>query len=206
MLELVFVSAVVLSLIFCGTPGAVNTEALRVGVAGGFRRSFGVETGSIVGDMTWAIIALVGLAFVWENDIARIALGLLGGAILLYLAYNGFRDARKGEMPEGPAPSAHSDLVTGIMISFVNPFQLAFWLGMGSTAIAVIIPEPQLLDFVVFYMGYFTGAMLWGIGYSALIGHGRKYVTPKLFQVLSLVCALVLTYFALSLLYSTFFG
>jgi chemosensory pili system protein ChpE len=202
--EVVFFSALVLSIIFCGAPGAVNTQALRVGVAGGFRRAFGVETGSIVGDTTWAIIALTGLAMVWDNDIARWTLGILGTVILLYLVYSGIQDARMEELPEANAPKGHTDLVTGIMMSFVNPFQLAFWIGIGSSAIVTIIPDPQLTDFVVFYAGYITGAMIWGLAYSALIGYGRKYVTPKLFRFLSLVCALVLLYFAISLVYNTF--
>jgi threonine/homoserine/homoserine lactone efflux protein len=206
MFEVLFLSAVMLSLIFCATPGAVNTQALRVGVTGGFRRAWGVETGSIVGDMSWAMVALIGLAFVWENDIARITLGVLGGAILIYLAYHGFKDSRRKEMPEVHVQAGRSDFMTGVMISFVNPFQLAFWIGIGSSAIAVIIPEPQPMDFVVFYLGYLGGSLLWGSSYSALIGYGRKYVTIKLFRALSFVCALVLCYFALTLLYSTFLG
>ncbi|MCX6650902.1 MAG: LysE family transporter [Methanomassiliicoccales archaeon] len=204
MYEAVFLSAVVLSVIFCGMPGAVNTQALRVGVSGGFRRAMGIEMGSIVGDTTWAVIALTGLAIVWNNDIARWVLGILGGAMLLYLAYRGFQDARRKELPEANAPSGHTDLVTGIMMSFVNPFQLAFWIGIGSSAIVTIIPDPQLTDFLVFYTGYITGAVLWGIAYSALIGYGRRYVTAKLFRRISLVCALVLLYFVVTLLWSTF--
>ncbi len=60
------------------------------------------------------------------------------------------------------------------------------------------------MDFVIFYLGYLVGAMIWGTSYSALIGHGRRYITPKRFRALSMICALVLLYFAFNLLYSTF--
>jgi len=202
---ILFLAAVVLSLIFCATPGAVNTQALRVGVTGGFRRAFGVEMGSIVGDMSWAVIALIGLAVVWDNSAARVVLGIVGGAFLLYLAYQGFMDFRNKEIAEGEVPKGHTDLITGVIMSFANPFQIPFWIGIGSSSIAVIMSEPKPLDFVVFYVGYFVGAVIWGTAYSALIGHGRRYVTPKLFRTLSLICAAVLLYFALNLLYSTFF-
>ncbi len=78
-----FLAAVVLSSLFCATPGAVNTQALRVGVTGGFRRAFGVETGSIAGDMCWAVIALAGLAVIWNNMTARVILAVIGAAFLL---------------------------------------------------------------------------------------------------------------------------
>jgi threonine/homoserine/homoserine lactone efflux protein len=204
MYAVLFTSALVLSLIFCATPGALNTEALRRGVAGGFHRALMVELGSCIGDMTWAIIALVGLAFIVDNDIARIALGIFGGILLLYLAYKGFMEARKGTIPEGEARSGHSDFVTGALISLGNPFQIAFWIGIGGSAIAVIVPDPQLIDFAVFFVGWLVGGIVWCFAYSGLIAYGRKYVTPRLFQAINVICAVVLVYFALALLWATF--
>jgi threonine/homoserine/homoserine lactone efflux protein len=199
-----FLAAFVLSIIFCGTPGAVNTQAVRVGVTGGFRRAFGVEMGSIIGDMTWAVIALAGLAVIWDNDFARIVLGVIGTAFLLYLAYQGFMDARKKDMSAVHAPKGHTDFITGVIMSFANPFQIPFWIGIGSTSIAIIMSDPGLADFIVFYFGYLVGAIVWGTSYSALIGHGKRYITPRLFRALNLICAAVLLYFAMNLLYSTF--
>jgi len=200
-----FLAAMVLSLIFCATPGAVNTQALRVGVTGGFKRAFGVETGSIVGDMCWAIMALAGLAVVWDNHMARTLLAIIGTAFLLYLAYQGFMDARRKEIAEVDAPKGHTDFVTGVIMSFANPFQIPFWIGIGSSSIAVIMSDPGTMDFVVFYLGYLVGAFIWGLAYSALIHYGKRYITPNLFRALSVICALVLLYFALNLVYSTFF-
>jgi threonine/homoserine/homoserine lactone efflux protein len=199
-----FLAAMVLSLIFCATPGAVNTQALRVGVTGGFKRAFGVEMGSIVGDMSWAVIALVGLAVIWDNTTARVVLAIVGAAFLIFLAYQGFQDARRKEIAEVIAPKGHTDFVTGVIMSFANPFQIPFWIGIGSSSIAVIMSDPGLTDFLVFYLGYLVGAIIWGTTYSALIGYGKRYITPKLFRILSVICALVLLYFALNLLYSTF--
>jgi chemosensory pili system protein ChpE len=199
-----FLAAMVLSLIFCATPGAVNTQALRVGVTGGFKRAFGVEMGSIVGDMSWAVIALVGLAVIWDNTTARVVLAIVGAAFLIFLAYQGFQDARRKEIAEVIAPKGHTDFVTGVIMSFANPFQIPFWIGIGSSSIAVIMSDPGLTDFLVFYLGYLVGAIIWGTTYSGLIGYGKRYITPKLFRILSVICALVLLYFALNLLYSTF--
>ncbi len=199
-----FLAALILSLIFCATPGAVNTQALRVGVTGGFRRAFGVEMGSIVGDMSWAVIALAGLAVIWDNMTARVILAIVGAVFLLYLAYQGFQDARRKEIAEVDAPKGHTDFVTGVIMSFANPFQIPFWIGIGSSSIAVIMADPGLTEFVIFYLGYLVGAIIWGTAYSALIGYGKRYITPRLFRALSVICALVLMYFALNLLYSTF--
>jgi len=55
----------------------------------------------------------------------------------------------------------------------------------------------------VFMVGYVCGLVAWSFSYSVLIGKGRRYVTPRLFQGINVVCAVVMGYFALSLLWST---
>jgi chemosensory pili system protein ChpE len=199
-----FVSAIVLGLILCAPPGAVNTEAFRRGVSGGFKRAWNIELGSCVGDLTWACLALIGLAFLVTNDIARIILGIAGACLLIYLAYQAIRDSKKETVLEGEIKEGRSDLVTGALISLGNPFQIAFWLGIGGSAIATVVPNPTAVDFAVFIGGYVVGLMIWSFSYSVLIGRGRKYVTPRLFQVINIICACVMLYFAASLLWSTF--
>jgi chemosensory pili system protein ChpE/L-lysine exporter family protein LysE/ArgO len=81
-LVLLFASAFVVGLIYCGLPGAISTEALRRGVKGGFRPAASLEIGSCVGDFTWAAIALVGLSFLVQDSNVRTVLGLFGGSLL----------------------------------------------------------------------------------------------------------------------------
>jgi len=57
-----FTSSLLLGIVFCAPPGAIAAEAVRRGFAKGFRPALFVEFGSLVGDATWAIVALVGLA------------------------------------------------------------------------------------------------------------------------------------------------
>lgn len=198
-----FLSALALAILLCAPPGALNTEALRRGLAGGFRRAWRVELGSCVGDLFWAAVAMVGLAFLVTNDLARSALGVGGALLLVYLAYRAIGDARAGDPFRRVASVGGGDLLTGAMISLGNPFQVAFWLGIGGSAMAAIVAEPSAYDFAVFFAGYITGLVAWSLGYSALIGYGRRYVTPRLFRAISAGCAAVMLYFAASLLWTT---
>jgi chemosensory pili system protein ChpE len=199
-----FLSAIILALLLCAPPGAVNTEAFRRGVSGGFKRAWAIELGSCVGDLFWAALALVGLAFLVTNDTARIVLGAGGACLLFYLAFQAIRAARKKDFLHEEIKEGHSDLVTGALISLGNPFQVAFWLGIGGTTIAVIVPNPTSWDYAIFLGGYVIGLLLWSFPFSLLIGYGRKYITAKLFQGINIICALCMIYFALSLLWSTF--
>ncbi|MFA5313229.1 MAG: LysE family transporter [Methanomassiliicoccales archaeon] len=206
MLGVLFLSALALSILMCATPGALNTEALRRGVEGGFKRAIRIELGSCIGDLTWAALALIGLAFLVENDTMRIALGIGGAVLLLYLAFDSFRSAKRNEMPKGAENGRKGDFVTGALISLGNPFQLAFWVGIGGSTIATVAPNPEGIHFLVFFLGYTTGLVVFSFVYSALIAYGRKYITPSLFQAINVICGAVLIYFALNLLWSTFFA
>ncbi len=61
-MPLLFVSAFGLGLAFCAPPGAVTAEALRRGLERGFWSVLLLELGSLVGDATWAALALFGAA------------------------------------------------------------------------------------------------------------------------------------------------
>jgi chemosensory pili system protein ChpE len=206
MLEVLFLTALALSLLMCSTPGALNTEALRRGVEGGFKRALMIELGSCIGDLIWAALALIGLSFIVENDALKLGLGIGGTVILLYLAYDGLKTAKKNEMPKASEGGRKGDFITGALISLGNPYELAFWIGIGGSVISVIVPDPEAIHFFVFFVGYTIGLLIFSFAYSALIAYGRKYITPKLFRAINVICALVLIYFAMNLLYSTFFG
>jgi threonine/homoserine/homoserine lactone efflux protein len=202
-LELIFATAFVLEIIFCAIPGSITAEALRRGISRGFRPSLMVQIGSIVGDTVWAVIALVGLAFLVESQPVQLGLGLIGCAFLLYLAYSAFIEARKGGMPEPKPGQERGDLMTGVVLSLGNPFQVAFWLGIGATTIATIAPNPQASHYIAFMLGFEVAAVLWCFMFAYAVGYGRKYVTARTFQVIEVVCGIFLAYVGLSLLWST---
>src|SRR5512134_2949276 len=92
-----FISSFVLAIAFCAPPGVITAETVRRGTARGFFPALFVQFGSLVGDTTWAIIALTGLAFVIQNNIARTILSLAGILLMLKLALDAFREARFGK-------------------------------------------------------------------------------------------------------------
>ena len=71
MLEL-FISAMMLGFLFNAAPGAIFTESLRRGLQGGFKSALYVQFGSLVGDLTWAILGLGGAAVLFEITAIKI--------------------------------------------------------------------------------------------------------------------------------------
>src|SRR6185503_13457415 len=105
-----FISSFILAIAFCAPPGVITAETIRRGAARGFVPALFVQFGSLVGDTTWAIIALTGLAFLVQNNVAKVILSLIGILLMLKLAWDAIQDARSGkELATTSLPSGRGD-------------------------------------------------------------------------------------------------
>src|SRR5579883_3643608 len=123
-------TAIGLGLAYAAAPGAVNTEAVRRGVSHGARSTLLVETGSLIGDSLWAVLALTGVTLLTRYLAVQLVLGIAGGFFLLRLAWLALSEAfaRQRTSQEGKA-SSRGDFATGVVFGLANPFGLAFWSG-----------------------------------------------------------------------------
>ena len=194
-------TAIGLGIAYAAAPGAVNTEAIRRGATHGARATLLVETGSLIGDSLWAILALTGVTFLVHVLAAQLILGIAGGCFLLRLAWIALYEAfAHRNSSSTPTPINRGDFATGVVFGLANPVGLAFWSGVGSSVVASGITGFQ---FVLFFLGFFLGAVLWSIGISAAIRWGRRWLRPTMFRWINLLCGLALGYFGLRILWST---
>jgi len=194
-------ASLILGISYCAPPGVVTAEAIRRGLARGFWTALWVELGSLIGDIFWAIMALLGFVIIAQRSDLRLLVGSLGVGLLFYLAISAFKDARQGELPKGEDGRNKNAFVAGALLSLSNPFAIAFWLGVGGTAITTYIAEPQLIHYVVFLSFFTLGALGWSLGIASAIAWGQKYMTILFFQIVNIVCGVCLAYFGVRLLW-----
>ncbi|GHO98084.1 chemotactic transduction protein ChpE [Reticulibacter mediterranei] len=199
-----FATAIGLGIAYAAAPGAVNTEAIRRGVTHGARSTLLVETGSLIGDSLWAILALTGVAALAQYMTFQIVLGIAGGCFLLRMAWLALYEAftRRNVKPEATA-GKRGDFATGVVFGLANPVGLAFWSGLGSSVMA---SGSTGLQFVLFFAGFFVGAVLWSIGITIGIRWGRRWIRPALFLWINALCGLALGYFGVRVLWTTLQG
>ena len=195
-----FFSSFLLAIAFCAPPGVVTAETVRRGAARGFFPALFVQLGSLVGDTTWAIIALTGLAFLVQNNLAKIVLSLIGILLMLKLAWGAIQDAREGKELASNASQTHrGDFTNGAFLSLGNPMNIVFWTGLGTTVFASLSGQPQPVDFAIFFSGFLSGAVLWCFIMAGIVAWGRKFVTPTFFRWVNFTCGIALGFFALQL-------
>ena len=196
-----FISSFILAIAFCAPPGVITAETVRRGAARGFTPALFVQLGSLIGDTTWAVIALTGLAFVAQNNAAKIILSLIGIALMLKLAFDALQDARREIRIDTHSPYAttRGDFAAGAVLSLGNPMNIVFWTGLGTTAFASLSGTPAPVHFAIFFAGFLTGAVFWCFVMAALVAFGRRLLTGAFFRGVSLLCGIALVYFALQL-------
>ncbi len=194
------ISSFILAISFCAPPGIITAETVRRGTARGFIPALYVQFGSLIGDTTWAIIALTGLAFLIQNNIAKTILSLIGIFLMLKLAWDALKDAHDGKgLNASASASARGDFASGAFLSLGNPLNIVFWTGLGTTVFASITGGPQPVHFVVFFAGFLTGAIVWCFFIAGLVAWGKQWMTQNFFRWVNLTCGITLIYFAIQL-------
>jgi len=194
-------TAIGLGLAYAASPGVVNTEALRRGVTHGSLSTLLVESGSLVGDSLWALLALTGVTILAQHLAVQIILGIVGGFFLLRMAWLALHEAFiRRDIPSTTTSSSRGDFATGLIFGLANPAGFAFWSGLGSTVVASGVVGVQ---FIFFIGGFFVGTVLWGIGFSAIMRWGRRWIRPSLFRWINALCGLALGYFGARVLWIT---
>ena len=198
-----FFSAMALGFLFNAAPGAIFAESLRRGIAGGFGPALQVQIGSLVGDFTWAILGLGGVAALFQLKLVALPLALLGAALLAHLALSSFKDALRA-MPDitlTPPDTARSDLSAGVALSLSNPMNITYWAGLGGTISALGVAEPTGMAFIVFLAGFMASSLLWCVICAGFIGLMRRMITPLIWRCVNIGCGLGLGYFAVHVLW-----
>jgi chemosensory pili system protein ChpE len=195
-LEVILIG-MMMGLAFAAPPGIVTTETLRRGLRGGFAHALSVQVGSLVGDASYAFLALAGLASVLQTPLVQMVVGGVGALFLLYLAVQSLGAGSLGPtVREAPVITFRASFLSGMVLSLTNPWAIAFWISLGGSFFALGLRPATDVPLVL--ASFMAGALVWSFVLSALIERGRCLLSPRLFRGISVVCGLLLAAFAIS--------
>ncbi len=195
----IFLSALVLGLLFNAAPGAVFAETVKVGVTGGFRPALAVQIGSLAGDALWAILGLAGVGMTLQIEALRLPLGVAGVIYLLWLSYDSWRAAGQemGEFTNG-ADTQTKALRSGVLLSITNPQNIAYWAALGSALGAIGVSDPTSVHYAVFFCGFMVSSFIWCFACAALVDRSFRHAGAKWAKLTYKACALAFLVLALS--------
>jgi threonine/homoserine/homoserine lactone efflux protein len=194
-----FAAAFLFGLAFNAAPGPVTAETLRRGLRGGFAPALGVQLGSVVGDLTWAVIGLAGAGAALAVPALRVPLELAGAVLLGWMAWGAWRDARAGGAFAAGTETAPLDkgaVTSGVALSLSNPQNIGFWAALVAPMAALGVERAASWEAGVFLAGFAASSVVWCFAAAAIVAWCRRILTPGLHRALNLGCAIALAAFA----------
>lgn len=188
---------------FSAPPGPVTLETVRHGLRGGFRPALFVQLGSIIGDVTWCGLALLGLAPLVQVAPIRAVLSVAGVAVLVCLGAAGVREALAAGVQASFAAqsSAPEDSAfrSGLAISMANPMAAGYWLSVGGALVASGVAGATTAQTAAFVAGFAGGALAWAFLLAGAVRWGKLNLSPAVFRWVHLGCGAILLGFGVSL-------
>jgi L-lysine exporter family protein LysE/ArgO len=200
-----FFAGFLLSLSLCMDLGLVNVATLRISLARNATAAFMLGLGSVVGDLIYFALAVLGATTLLDSRSLRIGLWIFGTGTLLFLAYRAIREAlHPKEVETGAAlPNSRSGLaklfVTGAGLALASPTAILWFAAVGGSVIASYgVPNgDNRRVLAVFAAGFATAGVVWAAAFAYGAAALRRILGARLLKVLSLASALLFLYFAI---------
>lgn len=180
--------------------GPVNILILTYALKA-FKNSIAVGLGAFSIDMLYLFLLQFGLLNFLDNVIFMRFLAIFGFCFLTYMAYLMLRKKKESLNLEHKEfkESLLKSYIKGIILNGSNPYVIGFWLSATGIVLSNQHAYSTILGLVV--------AILFWIGALALVVAKYSYLfSAKVICIINIVSALIIEYFALSLLYKTFIG
>lgn len=164
-------------------------------------------------------LILLGIGAFFRVEAVKIAIGLLGGAFLLWMGVQTLRhrgdstadptddDPNPSSDPGGPdhavradTPSPRHPLWTGVLLTGGNPYFLIWWATIG-LALATQAAEFGAIAFAVFALVHWLCDLFWLEALSVATYQGSRLLGPRRQRIVLRVCAVGLLLFGLKFLY-----
>ena len=170
---------------FAAPPGVVAAETMRRGVARGFHAALGVQLGSLVGDATYALLALAGLAVLLQQPLAQRVLGIAASSLRHQLSPR--PDVATSSSPD----SRRGAFRTGVVLSLTNPWAIGYWLALGG-ALASSGVTASRGDAAIFFASFFGVCVLYAFCMALVAGFAQRALSAAHARIISLACSLVI--------------
>lgn len=179
-------------------PGSLLTYTIRQALSSGPRSGFIIVLGHALLELALILLIFLGFDTVLGSNAARIAVGLLGGVLLLGMGADMILQAARDRIaqPENrKKPGSRSMFVSGIVISAANPFFLLWWVAVGLGFVMQSYDSFGYRGVLIYFLGHITADFMWYGAVSVLVGTTRRFIGGKVYRVLVGVLGGLLVFF-----------
>lgn len=195
-LAVIFVTSLIVGFSGALAPGPVLTYVIAESARQGFSVGPRVVLGHVSLEVALVVAVALGIGAWLTTAPATIAIGLIGGLMLLWLARQILRGVASGRLrldlaQEQTLRASGRPVAAGVILSASNPYFVLWWATIGLGYIATALRFGPL-GLAVFYAGHALADLTWYSGVSGVVAAGRRYVNQTLYRGVLGICGLFL--------------
>ena len=189
-------------------PGSLFTYTINKSIKHGAISGLLISLGHVLLEFFIVMLILFGFARFLGAQIAISIIGIIGGVILIYLAFSMLRDVYQNKLQFNIQSDQKNSnygnmVVAGAAISAFNPGFIFWWVvvGLGLTMSAYTLYG--ITGVIVFYIGHICADITFYCFLSTLISKTRSFISMKLYKGIVIVMALFLMFMGVSFFYNS---
>ncbi len=189
-------------------PGPVLVITITAVLQVGFIAVILIMLGHSILELLLVAALALGLKNVLRNRFVTGSIGVIGGSVLLWFAYDMITSAWSGINAPQATTAVQAETVTylglvgkGAITSISNPYWLIWWATIGATYMMVSL-EKSVVGISAFYLGHISADFLWYCAVGVALVLGKQILSDRIYMGLIIICGLFLTYLGIYFLYS----
>ncbi len=195
----------VISLSGALAPGPLTVATATSGLKSGWKAGLWASIGHTLIELPYVILISLGLLTIFKNPKVNLFLGILGSIFLFLFGYSTIRDALRGPKLKESHPKRNTiptaPFLTGIFLTLLNPYFLAWWIGIGASLISEAMEKAGFLGIGLLYISHIWLDYAWLIFIARLASLGHQQI--KVFRFILLGLGILVIWFGITLLVKT---
>ncbi len=180
-------------------PGSLLTCTIRQSLAIGMRAGFVLVAGHLALEAVLIGLIFLGFDVILQSAAAQIAIGLAGGALLLYMgidmAVGAVRGCVKVAVEGATDRPARGLFLSGLALSASNPYFLLWWAIIGLGFLLDAYKVHGVPGVGVYFAGHAAADVLWYGFISLLVGSTRRFLAERPYRAVLTILGLLLVFF-----------
>lgn len=193
-----FFSALVVGFSGAMMPGSLLTCTIRQSLRVGKRAGFILVAGHLALEVVLIALIFLGFDRILQSTAAQIAIGLAGGALLLYMGLDMAMSAIRARVKvttDGTETRQGGLFFSGLALSASNPYFLLWWAIIGLGFLLDAYRTYGATGVAVYFAGHAAADILWYGFISVLVGSTRRFLKDKPYRAILVCLGLLLVYF-----------
>ena len=180
-------------------PGPVTATAITMGSRRKWAGVF-LAIGHGIVEFPLIVLMMIGLGTIFKSDTAQMAIGFIGGTVLVFMGIQLFISARSSVYSKATT-NRDKPILTGIILSLSNPYFFIWWASVG-LALATQARVFGIWAFAIFAVVHWLVDLIWVTALSWASVKGSILLSPHRLRIVMMFCAAALFGFGLFFIYN----